>query len=136
LLKTSKKQALSNGEKPMRYQERQLQRWAAYASILSFPIGVLGLVFSVLGVRISYIGPPSPPRIDDHPPVDLGELGHFTDEYMSVKRFWGDDAISNLFANFFSRPSLWIPVSLALLLFFAVTRLRSKRSIEKMKQGG
>lgn len=105
----------------MNYPERQLQRWAAYASILGLLVGILSLVVSVLGVWESYIAPYIAPT--SPPPVPDG------------KRFWGDDAISNLFANFFSRPSLWIPVSLAMLLtYFALKRVRGKRSIEKMKE--
>lgn len=105
----------------MSYPDRNLERWAAYASILSLPVGILSLVLSVLGVWKSYIAPYTAPL--SPPPVPDG------------KRFWGDDAISNLFANFFSRPSLWIPVSLAMLLtYFALKRVRSKRSIEKMKE--
>lgn len=129
----------------MNYPERQLERWAAYANILTLLVGTLSLVVSVLGVWWSYIppyippyiAPSSPPPVPDGPFQDyLGsELGRFNDKYLGMKRFWGDDAISNLFANFFSRPSLWIPVSLALLLtYFALTRVRSKRSIKKMKE--
>jgi len=120
----------------MNYQEKLLERWAAYASILGLLVGILSLVVSVLGVWESYIAPIVFPPVPDEPMSgDPGsELGYINEDYLGMKRFWSDDALGNLFANFFSRPSIWIPVSLVLLLtYFALTRLRSKQSIEKMK---
>ncbi|MGH8551030.1 MAG: hypothetical protein ACRERU_20990 [Methylococcales bacterium] len=125
----------------MNYPDKQLERWAAYASILGLPIGILGLFVSVLGIWESYIAPyitrTAPPPVPDGPfQHDPGsELGYINEEYMGLKRFWGDDALGNLLANFFSTPSLWIPAALVLLLtYFVLRRVRTKRSIEKMKE--
>lgn len=113
----------------------------AYASIVGLPIGILSLFVSVLGIWESYIAPYTSPSV--LPPVPDGpfqsntgsELGYINEEYMGLKRFWSDDALGNLLANFFSTPSLWIPVSLALLLtYFVLKQVRSKRSIEEMEQ--
>lgn len=122
----------------MNDSDKRLEKWAAYASLLGFPLGILSLFIGVLGIWESYIAPFISPRVS--PPVPDGsfqpdpgsELGYINEEYMGLKRIWSDDPLGNLLANFFSTPFLWIPVSLALLLtYYFLTRVRSKGNIEK-----
>lgn len=109
-------------------KDSKLQRYAAYATILSLPIGILAMVVSVVGLWVSYIQlfPPSSAKPPDMPGAGSGdsELSYINDKYLGLDRFWGDDLIGQAFEGFFDRPYLWIP---AAVTFFVLTIKLGKR---------
>jgi hypothetical protein len=96
------------------------------ANVVSAIVGVIGVfcIFHPLKQPASSTpqapyaatSPSTLPGPGENLPIDSGNSEESSGRYDApTQRFWGDDAIGNLFRLFFSRPLFWVPAVLLLL---------------------
>jgi hypothetical protein len=121
----------------MEERDKQLARHAARATIYSLPFTMIGVVLNGIGLWVM-LHPPAPPSKPAEPPrassrpvgmnpvlprpgdqvlIDPRESdpSSYTPEYLGLKRFWGDDFLGRTMEWFFSKPFVWVPISLAFI---------------------